>query len=155
MLGLVNIMCVGSTVLCVGSAVVCVFSQLVGQLCAVCWSAADGAVWQAVQCGEEQVGRDERETVQLHQERTTGWGEVSTLCECVCVCVNACVSACRCAYVCVCVCVCACMHEHGWALCVACPFSITGVFLAVYHCEGPCLCTVGNYCVGMCAYSVL
>ena len=25
-------------------------------------------VWQAVQCGEEQVSRDERETVQLHQE---------------------------------------------------------------------------------------
>ena len=46
----------------------CVFSQLVGQLCAVCWSAADGAVWQAVQCGEEQVSRDEGKTVQLHQE---------------------------------------------------------------------------------------
>ena len=53
--------------LCVGQ-LWCVFSQLVGQLCAVCWSAADGAVWQAVQCGEEQVSRDERETVQLHQE---------------------------------------------------------------------------------------
>ena len=40
-------------------------------------AAANGAVWQTVQRGEEQVSRDEGETLQLHQERTTGWGQVS------------------------------------------------------------------------------
>ena len=36
-----------------------------------------------------------------------------------------CACVCVCAYV--CVCVCAHIHEIGWALCVAYPFSITGV----------------------------